>query len=253
MKELEERCEPVAGALAAAHARIRSPGDQAFTLLAGQWRSSSKHKVTFLSTAFSFAPATTPYISANSQREVPQTVIGEKWYGNYGAVDAFNHTIVGDGESSWIDALTLNNKRNFPMVTGALSIIDAQVFNALKFFYDYKETHVQFRRELATALINNPYRGDCDDANWVGQPREETHIQLFAPTRGRCVMCSNAGVRSDSQLYCSLCGPSFRLCRDRPETSHRNARTCWSDHIRMGIPARTRTRKNDYSDASDDE
>lgn len=237
--ELEEQCPQVGGGLSAAHASIESDAGP-FTLLAGQWRSTSHHKVTFLATCFSFAMAANKFIFTKSRREVDQPVMAEQWYKNYGKVDAFNHTMVGDGDQGWDSALELKDRRNFPLFTGLLSLIDANMFIAMKHFYDYKGTHVDFRRELTNVLLFNPLRIDADDVSFEGpNERHNDHKQMYSNRKGRCVICSRLrNERSETKLYCSICGPESKLCRDSP------LRTCWSDHIRYGIPQRTRNGLN---------
>eukprot|EP00731_Ephydatia_muelleri_P007263 Em0003g1511a len=75
-EDLEARCMNEAGAVASAHVNIL---DDNVVLHAVQWRSSSHHKLTLLSTASSSAPAGTPYIRPCG-KEIPRPDIVELWH-----------------------------------------------------------------------------------------------------------------------------------------------------------------------------
>lgn len=167
--------------------------------------------------------------------------MAEQWYDNYGKVDAFNHTMVGDGGQGWESALELREKRNFPLFTGLLSLIDTNIFIAMKHFYDYQGTHIDFRRELTNVLLNNPLRIDADDVSYQPPENRTDHKRAYAGNnkRSKCVVCSRVnGVKGNdiplSDLYCLKCGPE-KMCRD---SSKRN---CWEWHVQNnGLPPRTR-------------
>lgn len=80
--ELEEQCLKVGGGLSAAFTKINADGARPFTLLAGQWQSSSHHKTTFLATCFLFALSVVKCTFTKSGREVDQPVMAEQWYSN---------------------------------------------------------------------------------------------------------------------------------------------------------------------------
>lgn len=148
---------------------------------------------------------------------------------------------MGDGGQGWESALELREKRNFPLFTGLVSLIDTNIFIAMQYFFDYSGTHIDFRRQLANVLLNNPLRVEADDANFNGLDGNEHkhHVQGWAKKRGKCVICSRVrGLKQNeipqSTLYCETCGP-MKLCRDSPE------RNCWTYHILHGIPPRTKT------------
>ena len=99
-EDLEARCMNEAGAIASAHVNIL---DNDAVLHDVQWRSSSHHKLTLLSTASSCAPAVTPYIRQGG-KEIPMKLrpaIVESLYDSYGAVNTFNHCKVGGGKNGW--------------------------------------------------------------------------------------------------------------------------------------------------------
>jgi hypothetical protein len=63
-------------------------------------------------------------------------------------------------------------------------MIDANMYNTAKFFYDgYEKAHVDMRRDLATALINNPYVIDHDRVNWDPRAEHVEHKQAYSETR----------------------------------------------------------------------
>lgn len=244
--ELERRCPPQSGGLSAAHARIRAEGNE-FTLMAAQWRSSSKHKVTFLATTSSHRKADQDYTFTKSGRAVEQTVMGQRWYSSFGKVDSFNHAMVGSGDNGWEHALRVQNKRNFPLFTGTLSMIDTNVFNAMKYFFadDFGDiSHVELRSMLAYVLINNPRIGEEDAP--IPDPTY-AHTIAKSGKRRRCIICKERyNRRSEVKTYCTKCGSARHICPDSEN------RTCFSDHIRFGLPNPTRKRKAPSDSSSSD-
>lgn len=240
-EKLEEMCPAVAGALATLSAIIACQAVGVFTLMAGQWRTSRHHKLTLLSTASSYAPSPTPYLSGPNRREVPAPVIVLLWYLNFGKVDAFNHTMVAGGSNGWEHMLRLKSKRNFPLFTGLMSMIDANIFIAMKYFFPDENkdlTHAGMRRMLATALINNPLRIPEDAPDYVEDvpDRACTHEQEFLDSYSNCYICFHTGRgRKGTKLQCKKC--DVRLCRDSAE------RQCWTEHLVNGLPPKSKKRK----------
>ena len=157
-EDLEARCMNEAGAVASAHVNIL---DDNVVLHAVQWRSSSHHKLTLLSTASSSAPAGTPYIRPCG-KEIPRPDIVELWYDSYGAVDAFNHCKVGGGKNGWEHHLKVQERPNLPLFSGMMSLIDANIYRSMAYFFPQahsKTTHVEMRQMLVKALLMNP--SDC--------------------------------------------------------------------------------------------
>jgi len=168
------------------------------------------------------------------------------WYLTYGAVDAFNHTKVGKGANGWEHALRVKAEPDFPMFTGFLSLIDANTFKALKYFFPEihgKTSHVAMRQALARALIMNPL---FDESKIPGQPFAQSDFALHTPEykgvkcRMRCLMCSRLYDKKNTftDLYCVKCDKYF--CRD--SASH-GGRRCWSTHITQGCPDKRSSKK----------
>jgi hypothetical protein len=211
-------------------------------IFAVQWRSSAEHhKLTMLSSAWSCAEAE-PYVT-RSGRQVFQPLVVYKWYKSYGKVDQFNHKKVGNGKQGWEHVHKTRNRRNFPLFTGLLSMIDVNAYSATVHFHDvYKNlTHIEFRKILCEYLINNPYLEQEHQERTALQLRqvEQAHIPVNANTRSTCVICSRVhGLARYSDLYCTKCGINIgRFCRP----GRKDDRGCWVYHVERGVPARTRT------------
>ena len=63
---------------------------------------------------------------------IPRPAIIEKWYDAYGAVDAFNHCIVAGEKHGWEHRITLHDDPNFPLFTGVMSLIDANIYHTMQ-------------------------------------------------------------------------------------------------------------------------
>ena len=234
-----------AGAIASAHVNIL---DNDAVLYAVQWRSSSHHKLTLLSTASSCAPAVTPHIR-QSGKEIPRPAIVESWYDSYGAVDAFNHCKVGGGKNGWEHHLKDHERPNLPLFSGMMSLIDANIYRTMTYFFPQAHsttTHIQMRQMLAKALLMNPLTIVLPERIKLSQSTEHRPAFLGHDKRKRCVMCSRKGLEREtslSDMYCTYCGvDTGTFCR------HSSGRNCWEEHINNGIPAKKRRKS-----VSDDE
>ena len=125
-------------------------------LRAVQWRSSSHHKLTLLSTASSSAPAVTPYIRQGG-KEIPRPAIVESWYDSYGAVDVFNHCKVGGGKNGWEHHLKVQERPNLPLFSGMMSLIDANIYRTMTYFFPQAHSttiHIQMcQMNLLTIVL----------------------------------------------------------------------------------------------------
>ena len=248
-ESLEARCPEEAGALSGSYITISEGNHPPFVLQAVQWRSSSKHKLTLCTTASSSKiNEANPYVQSTSGRKVPQPQMVLDWYTHFGGVDAFNHTKVGKGKNGWEHHLKVQNKPDFPLFTGMMSMIDANIFNAMKYFFPEAHgdtTHTTMRQMLCFALINNPHYDPTQIPNAPPPPPSNVHNQIFLGNnkRRRCVVCSRMhNLKSLTDLHCGWCGPDSFMCRDSPE------RQCWSYHVKHGVPKRTRKRNADEMD-----
>ena len=236
-EDLEARCMNEAGAVASAHVNIL---DDNVVLHAVQWRSSSHHKLTLLSTASSSAPAGTPYIRPCG-KEIPRPDIVELWYDSYGAVDAFNHCKVGGGKNGWEHHLKVQERPNLPLFSGMMSLIDANIYRSMAYFFPQahsKTTHVEMRQMLVKALLMNPLTVVLPEKRTFSQSTEHRPAFFGHDKRKRCVMCSRKGLEREtslSDMYCTYCGvDAGTFCR------HSSGRKCWEEHINNGIPSRKR-------------
>jgi hypothetical protein len=202
-----------------------------------QWRSSKHHKLTICATASSLKQAPEPWVSSTG-REVPQPEIVDKWYKNYGRVDAYNHLKVGAGKLGWEHRLKAKGRPNFPLFTGLMSMIDANTYSALKHFYNSaygQMTHTEFREELCKALLHNEFRnGDFVTTAPRDCNVQDGHIAATAKNRRTCVACIRLhGKRSLSHLYCQTCGINAgHFCK--PNAFH--GRDCWELHVSGAVP-----------------
>jgi hypothetical protein len=107
-KTLDDLCPKERGGIAT----LRSKTDDGnHTIYACQFRTSSKNKVTFCTTAFSCAPAPEQYVT-RSGRRFDQPVAAKVWYEFYGKVDQFNHVKVAVRASA--DGSTCSRRKTSP-------------------------------------------------------------------------------------------------------------------------------------------
>lgn len=141
--------------------------------------------------------------------------------------------------------LRVKGEPDFPMFTGFLSLIDANTFQSLKYFFPEiheNTSHVGMRQLLTKALIMNPL---FDESQIPGQAFVASDFALHEPdymgnkNRKRCLICSqvhgNKGNYTD--LRCKKCDKFF--CRD----SAKHGRRCWSWHIGKGCPEKPPSKK----------
>ena len=63
---------------------------------------------------------------------IPRPAIIEKWYDAYVAVEAFNHCIVAGEKHGWEHRIKLHDDPNFPLFTGVMSFIDANIYHTMQ-------------------------------------------------------------------------------------------------------------------------
>jgi hypothetical protein len=82
-------------------------------------------------------------------------VISEIWYKYYGRVDQFNHVKVGAGKRGWEHML---KTQDHPLIFGLLSMIDANIYLALKYFKPEQwsdKPHKHMRETMTHFLLSH--------------------------------------------------------------------------------------------------
>jgi hypothetical protein len=228
-QRLQRRCEDVAGALAAAWHYVQDVSKYIYAI---QWRSSSHHKLTMLVSAGSVARAAKDYIQRSGLR-VAQPVVAFLWYTYYGGVDAFNHIKVGKGKEGVEHVMRVHKRPNFPLFTGLLSMIEANMYLAAKHFQPdvFKDmTHQDFRRAVTEMLINNPRLEGHNDYRELRSARlRDIHTIAFYDKPGpHCRICYKSRTdRKKTGAYCATCGEDHPICAP----SRQNEGACWNQHI----------------------
>jgi hypothetical protein len=237
---LEANCPVERGGLATLRAKSRVAGHYIY---AAQFRTSSKHKVTFLSSAFSCATSPQRY-TTRAGHVFDQPVVSEIWYKYYGRVDQFNHVKVGAGKRGWEHMLKTQDKPDLAIVMGLMSMIDANIFLALKYFKPAqwaKTTHQQLREMLAHYLLSKS--GHVANQGNAADGYVDDHVMLFREvdkktTKGKaCAVHEYTFPQHNknnyrSLLYCGRCGEDQGyICVPRKE----NGATCWNHHVIHGF------------------